>query len=315
MTNFLSELSGRLADRWISVLVMPGLLFVTAIAAALRLGQPDAVSVTALSRAADAASQSSEAHSGGGLALIAAGVLAASAAAGLAGTLAGHGVERFWVTPGLRRPAGLLVAWRRRRWTRAESREAAGIRKAALSIYPPTGRQGPGTAARPSTPAVPKLPAYADSAIARRERIGLVRPERPTWIGDRLLLTERRIGTAYELDLASAWPALWLVVPDSARQEVGTAQDAYSTAARLTGWGLLYVIVGAWWWPAAVIGLATSVTGWLRGRQAADVLAQLIEAVVDLYSAALAKQLGVADTDRLDASLGAAITTQLRKRP
>ena len=324
MTSFLSELGSKLADRWLSLLVLPGLLFVTTIGAAVLLGQGRAVDRVPVEEKVSAVAASSAAHSTGTVVLIAAGVLAACAAAGLAGSLAGRCVELAWTMPGRRWPARLLTHWRRSRWDRAQKRELSSIREAARAAFPPKG-PGP-SGAQHQRPAQPPPRARrprakeVGAAIAARERIGLVAPDRPTWIGDRLRAADQRVYQAYELDLASAWPALWLIVPDAVRTELGTAQDSYSTAARLTGWGVLYGIVGVWWWPALLIGATTAGSGWLRGRRAAAVLAQLVEATVDLYGQGLAEQLGVTGQfspgkDSLNHMTGAAITARLRKDP
>jgi hypothetical protein len=315
VTGFLSELGSKLADRWLSLLVLPGLLFLTAIGAAALLGQHQALDVLAVEHMISAVSASAAAHSTGAIVLIAAGALAASATAGLAGTLAGRCIELLWAMPGRRWPARLLTAWRTGRWERAQARELDSIREFALAVHPPSGPQPPGAPAQH----VMRLSPQARLAIAKRERIGLIRPTRPTWIGDRLQAADQRVYTAYGLDLASAWPALWLIIPDSAHSELGSAQAAYSAAARLTGWGILYGLVGLWWWPALVIAAVTAGTGWLRGRSTADVLARLVEAAVDLYGYGLGRQLGVpglsepAGQGRLDGAMGAGITDRLRK--
>ncbi|MFC7643160.1 hypothetical protein ACFQX6_21680 [Streptosporangium lutulentum] len=153
------------------------------------------------------------------------------------------------------------------------------------------------------------------AAIAARDAIGLVPPRRPTWIGDRLRAADQRVHTAYDLDLTGAWPRLWLLVPDAARTELIVARDAYVAAARLVGWALLYLLVAWWWWPALPVALALAVTGWIRARDTVVVLADLIEAIVDLYGRDLATQLGVPASGPLSRETGLAISTTLRKDP
>jgi hypothetical protein len=153
------------------------------------------------------------------------------------------------------------------------------------------------------------------AAIAAREAISLIPPRRPTWIGDRLRAGDQRIHTAYDLDLSSAWPRLWLVIPEAARTELTAARDAYTAAARLAGWAMLYLLPALWWWPALPIAAAIAATAWVRARTATAALAELIEATVDLYGRDLATQLGIAATGPLSRETGLAITTVLRKDP
>ena len=125
----------------------------------------------------------------------------------------------------------------------------------------------------------------------------------------------QRIHTAYDLDLSSAWPRLWLVIPEAVRTELTAARDAYTAAARLTGWAMLYLLPALWWWPALPIAAAIAVTAWVRARTATAVLAELIEATVDLYGRDLATQLGIPTDGPLSREMGLAITTTLRKDP
>ncbi|HZN76492.1 MAG TPA: hypothetical protein VFC00_33100, partial [Micromonosporaceae bacterium] len=54
----------------------------------------------------------------------------------------------------------------------------------------------------------------------RRTRIALTEPQSPTWIGDRIMAASTRVRNAYGLDLPSAWPRLWLLLPDAGRAEL-----------------------------------------------------------------------------------------------
>jgi len=64
-------------------------------------------------------------------------------------------------------------------------------------------------------------------------------------MGDRLRACHVRINRAYGLDLTAAWPRLRLIVPGTVRSELGGARDAFSAAARLAAWAVLYLILGA----------------------------------------------------------------------
>ena len=87
-----------------------------------------------------------------------------------------------------------------------------------------------------------------------------VESSHPTWIGDRLYACRVRTATAYGLDLGAMWPRLWLIVPDVVRTEIGVAREAFSAAARLMAWALLYLALGIWWWPAITLAAIIKTT-------------------------------------------------------
>jgi hypothetical protein len=313
VTAFLGELGQKLADRWIALVLAPGLLLVVAIALAARLGQAHALDVARLYAWITATGADPASHSAGALLLAAAGVLAACAAAGLAAGAAGSLIERAWTLPGRRRPARALVAWRRRRWTAADAQARGAFQSAARAAAlgsDPTVGASPAAAPR-AQPAARSGDLAA--ALARRDAICLVEPERPTWVGDRLRATDLRVHRAYDLDLGTAWPRLWSLAPDPLRSDLSAAQDAYTGAARLTGWGLLYAGVAFWWWPAAPIAVVCITAAWVKARAAADVLADLVETTVDLHARDLAAQLGIPCDGPLTRATGYAITARLRK--
>ncbi|MGW0917225.1 hypothetical protein ACWD1Z_36855, partial [Streptomyces sp. NPDC002784] len=153
-------------------------------------------------------------------------------------------------------------------------------------------------------------------AIERREAIALVRPRRPTWTGDRLHAADQRVYDAYGLDLGAAWPRLWLTVPDAVRAELLSAREAYGAAFGLAGWAPLYLLLGAWWWPALSAAAVVAATAWIRVRSATTVFAELVEATVDLHAITLAQELGLTgERPALTREVGDAITTTLRKDP
>jgi hypothetical protein len=283
MTAFLGEIGGRLADRWAALLAIPGLLYVAAITAAAVLGQRDALSYSLLSQKVTAWADSPVLRSPGGAVLIVAAILAGSMIAGMTVTTAGSFTEILWTLPGRHLPARWLVDWRKAR--------ASALKAIA---------DNPGS-----------TPSQVATAIHRADRICLIEPDRPTWIGDRLRVCHVRIARAYGLDLTTSWPRLWLVIPDTARAELGLARDAFRGAAQLTAWGIFYLILGGWWWPALPVALVIAVTGVIKGRIAADNLADLIESAVDLYGAELGTQLGVPGPLTLD--IGKQLTSQMLK--
>jgi hypothetical protein len=227
-------------------------------------------------------------------------------------------------------------SWRRRdnRWSAARKAakqpvESAALTEAGIAVPASAGAQGPDGASAASgspDPGNPRSPEEilaaarrarraADAALARRNRIALTEPSRPTWIGSRFQDTEERIAGAYHLDLAVAWPRLWPLLSDNLRADLQAAYGAYTASARLVGWALLYAVIGAWWWPAAVIAVVAAADGWWQGRAGAAVLAELIETAVDLHGRTLATSLGLRCEGPFDRDTGYQVTRLLGKSP
>jgi hypothetical protein len=284
MTGFLTEVGQKLADRWVALLAVPGLLYLVGVTAAAVLGQGDALSYPDLSRKIADWAAGPALKSAGGTALIVAAILAGSLVAGLTVAAGGRLVEVLWTLPGNAVPARWLADRRRRRSARLKA-----------------------IADTSDDPTVVRI------AISRADRICLVEPACPTWMGDRLRACRVRIDKTYGLDLDATWPRLWLAVPDTVRTELGTASDAFSAAARLTAWAALYLVLGIWWWPAIPIALATGIAGVGKGRLATGNLAALIESAVDLHSGELAAQLGEQTNGPVTPAVGRRLTTRMRK--
>lgn len=290
MTAFLTEVGTKLADRWLSILLIPGLLWTGVLVAAILLGDPHALDAHRLLIRIPADAADIQKH--GTTAVIAAALIAALVAsgAGLAVSLIRAILQRialgqWWPHP--------IAAWR-------QSRRANAWRKAA---------DGYSTAVEQGQDA-----ATLARLAAKRNRIGLAPPSNPTWMGDRMAAIETRVYIEYGLDLPSAWPRLWLIAPDQARSEITTAGTALDGALGLGGWAVLYLVVLPLWWPASVIVVACAATGWIRARSAVGVMADLVEATVDLYGADLAVDLGLVNAPaKLTQPLGREITRLLRK--
>jgi hypothetical protein len=88
------------------------------------------------------------------------------------------------------------------------------------------------------------------------------------------------------------------------RADLTAAQDAYAGAARLLGWGLVYAVTGAIWWPAVIVGAVVSVGGWWRARGTASIVADLIETAFDLYLVDLSEKLRSSSGERMTPALG-----------
>lgn len=294
MDVFLAEVGRRVAEKWLSLLTLPGLLLVTAATVGHTLGHRGWADIgelvdTGRRHAADLSRA-------GALTtvLVAVTMVLLATGAGLAATAGGHAVRRLWLAEGQYPLGGFLIGRRRARWRTAH--EAYAARSEAAD--------------RQDARALGEL----DRLAALRNRICLAEPSRPTWIGDRLAAMDTRVHSAYALDLGTAWPRLWLTVPEETRAEVRLAATAFDTTARLAGWGLMYVLLGLSWWPAAVGGVAVWFTAWRRGRAAVAVYADLVESVVDLHAHPLAQALGFTDEPGpMTSDLGAVVTSAIRK--
>ncbi|MFI6299948.1 hypothetical protein ACIBEJ_50735 [Nonomuraea sp. NPDC050790] len=287
MSTVLDELGKKIAERWMTLLVLPGLLYVATLTAAVVLGQRLWYGTEQLVGRMEGLAGQLDGRPAA-LALLLLGIVLAAAAAGLlAQGLAGL-TERIWTVSWSRGPARLLgdklVERRARKWDAAHKRFLQAE------------------------------PAEAHALAEVRNRIGLERPVLPARIGDRLRATQNRVWQHYGLDLATAWPRLWLVVDDATRQTVAAARRGFDTATTLAAWGALYAALAVVWWPGGVIGAVVIVTGARRGLRAAAQLADLVEAVVDLRHRDLARALGLLDEDApYSTVVGRRITEQLRK--
>ncbi|CAL9647237.1 hypothetical protein [Streptomyces sp. enrichment culture] len=283
MGGFLSELGKRLAEQWMSLLVLPGALYLAFCAVAHSLGHAHALDVGRLTERITSWADAPAVGTVGGQVVLLAAVLAAAAMTGLVAQAAGSVIERLHLAagwrawpPGLRQLARWRTARRRSRWERAASawhrqRKATGLAHAAGE---------------------PVDPAPLRAAHAAMTRIAAEAPDRPTWSGDRVHAAAVRMDRDHHLDFAAVWPHLWLILPDGTRAEITAARQALARAGTLGAWALLYLALTPWWWPAAVVGAGTALTSWRRTRAAADTFGLLLEAVTRLYARDLAGQLG-----------------------
>jgi hypothetical protein len=306
MNTFLTELADKLADKWVSLVIAPGLLFLTAcVGGGDFLGQSHWGGWTRLYSRISNLSTSKPLHSAVVLGILVVAVLAGAAAAGLAARFLGDAINRMWLGRWPRFfdfAANALTNSRRGRWIKADdAHRTAMVTAAEMRVERMQGLEVQGD--------MPDLAAFR----AKRNAIGLERPQRPTWIGDRLLAVDTRVFRFYDLDLSFAWSRLWMTMTDTDRSDLTAAQGAFTAASRLVGWGILYLVLGLWWWPSAIIGVCVVLGGWKRGRESASSCADLIEAAVDVHVRALATSLGVGEDGRLTLPAGHTITQTVRK--
>lgn len=301
MTVFLTEVSRKLAEKWLALLVLPGLLFLSVVGiGGAVLGQSHWGDLARLHARLDAIAADPLARTPATIILVALGVLGFSAVVGLVAQSLGRVVEACWLgrwAAPWRPLARRLTATRRRRWLRADQQYTTALKDAI----------------RQQAKKDPTGPAITTALNAVRNRISLHEPQRPTWIGDRILAVDTRVYAAYGLDLTSVWPLIWLSLPETTRSEINTVRTQFDTATRLVGWGLLYLVLAFWWWPAGLVGVAIIALARTQGRATAHAYAQLVEAAVDLHGRDVAQSLGIDCPGPLTPEIGLAITRTLRK--
>ncbi|GGX16909.1 hypothetical protein [Streptomyces lomondensis] len=300
MSAFLGTLGGKLAERWSALLVLPGLLYLGVLAGAVVLGRERWYDVDRLRDVLDELAAAPAGDSPGVIVLTAAGVLAGAFGVDQVARALGAGIEGLWLAEGRGPVARRLTARRLRLWRAADD----AFREALVAA---------GRARVTGDTDTTALAEHAALLNAERNRIALAAPSRPFWVGNRLAAVEQRVWGQYRLDLASAWPRLWLLVEDGARLELHTARQTLAAAHRLQAWGVLYGVLAVVWWPAVVLGAGAVVVGVRRARVAAAVLAELVESAVDLRIRTLAADLGLDCPGPVDQATGEALTRALRK--
>lgn len=348
MTGFLAELGRKLAERWFTLLVLPGLAYLLVAAAAVRLGQSGWHDWRALWDGFTALTEGDPGQQDSLVAravlLILAAVPVSAAIGALAQALAGP-VERALCGPWPRPFTALsarLTARREEFWSAEDAAyrrqialaEAAGRRQITsaqaarhaerqAAQTPPAGTPPADPVSTPVHPArhhTTRATRYADIAArhdrdatvhaARRNAHSLIRPEHPTRLGDRLHAPAVRLGAEYGIDLATVWPRLWLLLPTPTRDTLTATRARLDAAFALGGWAVLYLPLALLWWPAALIALVTALVSRRRAALAAEAYAELVEATVDLHLDRLHSRLA---EPRPSPQQGRALTERLRR--
>lgn len=301
MTGFFQELAKKLAERWVALLVVPGVLFVVGAVVGLRLRHRHALDWTMAAQYVTERVTAIAKLSGGAQAAVIVGLLIGASATGLV-VQAMAGVTRRFFLGTWPWPLGPLARWRTRR-RRQRWDVLHDERKALVKAHPAAGRD----IARQEE---------INATAAKMNAIAMARPGRPTWMGDRVHAVESVAWHRYGLDLTFVWPRLWLVLPDTTRAEITAAHASFAAAVAVASWAWPLLLLGTLWWPAAVVGLIVGATGRVRARDAAGDLTALTESALDLHGRLLATSLGAAKEDStgpLNADEGAEITTVVRK--
>ncbi|MFF2549917.1 hypothetical protein ACFVUS_02910 [Nocardia sp. NPDC058058] len=301
MGTFFQELAKKLAERWITLLVIPGALFLAAVGIGYRLGHRHGLDRDQLRAFSSEITAWIVRQPPGSQAMALAAVLLAAAGVGLTVQALAGVTRTLWLGLWPRPLVFLqyrLVDRRRRLW-----RARVDQRRSLQLTYPSASR-------------TPEQQHQIDSAAERVNRFALAEPGRPTWMGDRIYALESVAVNRYGLDLGFGWPRLWLVLPDSVRTEIGTANAAFATAVATGTWAWPYLLLAILWWPATLIAFVIGVTGLVQARAAIADLTTLSEAALDLHGRALAIAIGVAEPARtgpLTLAEGKQLTTLIRK--
>jgi hypothetical protein len=301
VSDFFGQLAKQLAGRWLSLLAIPGVLFLAVGWTALQLGHAHAVDTFLLADAIGRTATEIASWPGAVQALAVVGLILAVATVGLV-VQAMVGPVRLlslgqWPR-GLRGLSRLLIRRRLVRW-----HELTKERAALETVHPERNR----TADHQHR---------IERITGRINQIAMAEPGRPTWMGDRMYALNQVAQHRYGLDLNFSWPRLWLVLPDNVRTEITTAQGGFATAMFTTTWALPYLTLGLVWWPATLIGVVIAAVAWSRARDRIATLTELVESALDIHARDLAIILGVAEavsTGPLTRDEGEDITDIARK--
>jgi hypothetical protein len=144
----------------------------------------------------------------------------------------------------------------------------------------------------PATATPQQLADIARLDLARHRRPDQPNLFMPTRIGNILRAAETRPRGRYGLDAVATWPQLWLALPDSTRQEIGSARQALDGSVAASIWGILFFVFIPWTILALPVGLAAfaiAVTVWVPAR--AEAFGDLVDAAYDIHRTVLYQQL------------------------
>ena len=299
-------MSKKLAERWVTLLVLPGALFLSVSVLAHVQGQRHPFDFARASRWISTLAATPTLARPGGIAIAVVGFLVGAAVVGICVQGIAGLIERLWLAENhqrwpwpLRSLAAHLLTRRRARW---QSRWAAY--RSERETRAQARAEG-----RTDVDTEPLSRAFEKVA-----QIAIHHPERPTWIGDRINAVSRQLDDEYRLDATTLWPALWLTMPTTSRNDIAQSCQGLSQSASLSAWGVTYLAVSVLSWPLAVVGVVLITSGWRRARRCADEYARLVECAFRLHSAETARSLGIEHDGVLNAQTGWALTCLLQGR-
>ena len=322
VTGFLTELGKKLAERWLTLLVLPGALYLAVALVAHVEGHRHPFDLSRPGQWVSEWVSKPAVAPPGELVVALLAFLLASAAVGTAVQGTAGVIERLWFAEDhqrwprpLRDLADAQLRRRRAQWNTQHAKYRAAVNERAQAV----------AQARADEMAEPRAQAMADNRPAGRDdeqrrtwnaltRVAIHKPARLTWVGDRIYAVTRQLDDEYRLDAATVWPALWLTMSSTAREEIARSRELIARAAALCAWGLAYLALGVLSWPVVFVGLILVVTGWARSRRCAEDYARLLESAFRLHGGDTARALGIAHRGVMNAQTGWALTLLLQGR-
>jgi hypothetical protein len=144
----------------------------------------------------------------------------------------------------------------------------------------------------PAKATAEQLARYARAELTRRRLPPEPAQYMPTRTGNILRAAEAWPDRKYGLNSVIVWPRLWLLLPDSVREELAAARAGLDSAVSAVVWGLLFCLFAFWTPCALLIGLLVAIGAaafWVPSR--AETFGDLMEAAYDLYRISLYQQL------------------------
>jgi hypothetical protein len=297
LTAFFSSVSGKLADRF-AALSAPALIFWLGGLLSWTYGHGGA---HALSRPATWLSHRSAITQTLALLIVLAGIATSGLIIARLTTPVLRLLEGYWPT----RPAR-LIRWRTgliERAQRQASDDDAEWQQLMAAIEPP---------ATPTAAQLARIGALSRAMHRRPDKPALFMPTR---IGNILRAAESRPRSRYGLDSIVVWPRLWLVLPDSSRQEIAAARQSLDTSVAAGIWGVLFLVFIPWTILTLPTGLVVALVAWgLWVPARAEVYGDLVVAAFDIHRTALYQQLRwpLPASPRLEPAQGQLITAYLQ---
>ncbi|MGE5765028.1 MAG: hypothetical protein ACM3ZF_14475 [Mycobacterium leprae] len=114
----------------------------------------------------------------------------------------------------------------------------------------------------------------------------------PSLLGNVLRASELRTGRRYGIDPVIAWPRLWPLLPEPAREDITGSRSRLDTAGRAVLWALAATVWSAFvWWIGPVTVLLAYLIYRASALPAARIYADLVEAAFDVHRPSLYKAL------------------------
>ena len=114
----------------------------------------------------------------------------------------------------------------------------------------------------------------------------------PTKLGNILRAAENRPNEKYGLTTSVCWSRLWLLMPESVKNELTGARANLDTAVRIFLWSILFLVWIVWAWWALIVMVLGAFWSYRWALSAAMIYGDLLESAFDLHRFALYDALG-----------------------